>query len=511
MLWLLVVLLALLLVAAMPLAPAPPVAQAGVQEGVPRSNSARHDIVAGYRNADQIASLLHSRVERYPTLARLEDIGDSWQRQQPGGKPGADLWAIHLTNQATDGPKPVFVLMAAMHAREIVSAEVATRFIDYLLERYGSDPQVTWLLDEHEIVVVPLVNPDGYRLVEQGYLQRKNVNTDVDNTCEFSISRQPGVDLNRNFPFQWGTINQPTIDPCSLVFPGTFAASEPETRALQTLIRSLYPGARPRPAAGSPVPPDTSGVLINLHTYSNLVLWPWSYTSGLPPDSTALATLGTRLAHFNGYVPIQSVKLYPASGTLDDWAYAELGVAALPCEIGPYWGECGGFWPPYKCMDSGGDGGRFWQRNLPALLYAASVARAPYSLPAGPTVQVADMELQAAADTLTVTLRLEPDDQQPDALALSIGHSPWRGGEALPLVAAPDKTTWTGTLPIQHLQHICASEPDLTCRTIQGQSIPLLLLQARDYTGTWGPVRAVWAAPWDQQNTALLWLPLVVR
>ena len=89
--------------------------------------------------------------------------------------------------------------MSAIHAREYTTAETNTRFAEYLVNNYGVDPDVTWLLDYNEIHLLLQFNPDGRKLAETGLLWRKN----VDNAyCANTNSR--GADLNRNYPFQWG-------------------------------------------------------------------------------------------------------------------------------------------------------------------------------------------------------------------------------------------------------------------------------------------------------------------
>jgi carboxypeptidase T len=71
-----------------------------------------------------------------------------------------------LTNQAITGTKPIFFLMAAIHAREYTTAESAMRFAEQLVRGYGRDPDATWLLDYTEIHVVPQANPDGRKQAE---------------------------------------------------------------------------------------------------------------------------------------------------------------------------------------------------------------------------------------------------------------------------------------------------------------------------------------------------------
>lgn len=467
---------------------------------------------SGYRTVEEIEQFLHTMAEEYPTLTRLVDIGDSWDRQQPGAPVGYHLWALRITNQAITETKPVFFLMAATHARELTTAEIAIRFVDYLLTNYGRDAEATWLLNEHEIVVVPMVNPDGRKLAEQGYLQRKNTNTSYGGNCPTPprSSSHFGVDLNRNFSFQWGA--EKDVSPCSAVFPGGTPASEPETQSLQAFIQSLYPN-HPRLGDGVAAPYTTTGVLISLHSYSDLVLWPWGYTYEPAPDATGLEQLGQRLAAFNHYEPTQAIGLYPTSGTTDDWAYGELRIAAYTFEIGPDTGSCAGFMPPYACLD-GEEGGSFWPRNLPALLYAARVSRAPYVQPDGPDIAVRSLSLISDTDLLTLTLTLTNTEEPISATEVYVGASPWYSSTQLAL--QPSTTTpaseqqWQVVTSTSVFTHTCSSREGTCLGT--ADLVPVLLVRAKDAAGDWGPFRAVWA----QSTPALrppqrMWLPLLVK
>ena len=122
-------------------------------------------------------------------------------------------------------------------------------------------------------------------------------------------------------------------------------------------------------------PENTSGLLISLHSYSELVLWPWGWTDTDAPNHVQLQTLGRRLAYFNNYAPQQSNELYRTTGTSDDWAYGELGIAAYTFEMGTtFFQDCASF------------ENTIYPDNLQALLYAFKAARQPYMDPSGPRV-----------------------------------------------------------------------------------------------------------------------------
>jgi hypothetical protein len=454
--------------------------------------------MGGYRTVPEMRALLEQRAAQYPVLARFFVYGQSWERTR-AAQAGHDLFAIELTNKGRSGPKPTFFLMAAIHARELSTSEVALRFVDYLLQNYGVDGDATWLLDEHRVVVLPVVNPDGRRLAEQGYYQRKNRNSTysaaVGETCANPpvSNNQYGVDLNRNSSFAWGTVDAPTLSTCSLTYPGPAPASEPETAALEALVRHYFPdqrGSHPTDAA----PLSTTGVLITLHSYGNLVLWPWGSAYERAPNAAQLRLFGEKMAGYNGYIAQQSVQLYPTSGDTDDWAYGELGIPAFTFELGPTSGTCGGFMPPFQCLDTGA-GGAFWPHNLPALIYAAKVARTPYTLVNGPTPET----LQASPTGDGTQLIAAFDEVRNGGQSIAgaeyyVDIPPWRGGTPVAMVAADGafgSTRETATAKI----------PALSERYF-------IYVRARDATNTWGPVRAMWIAG---DLAPRVWLPLTAR
>ncbi len=139
-----------------------------------------------YRTVEETYDTLLHLENNYTNLAMRIDIGDSWEKTQPEGETGYDLWVLVLTNQSIPGPKPRFFLMGAVHAREYVTAETVTRFAEYLLSNYGIDPDVTWLLDYYEVHLLAQANPDGRKKAESGYSWRKN--TDRDDGCNIETS-----------------------------------------------------------------------------------------------------------------------------------------------------------------------------------------------------------------------------------------------------------------------------------------------------------------------------------
>lgn len=425
-----------------------------------------------YRTVEETYAALSELAAMNPGLAAWIDIGDSWEKDSGGGQPGYDLDALVLTNQSIPGPKPRFFLLAEIHARELATAETAARFAEHLVEQYGSDPDITWLLDYYVVHIIPMANPDGRKLAEQGDYWRKN--TDSDDGCFYASSW--GTDLNRNHSFHWNQGGSSHYA-CDETYHGPTAASEPEVQAIQTYVSSLFPDQR-GPGDEDPAPAETTGLFISLHSYGELVLWPYGFRTKAAPNHTQLQTLGRKFAYFNGYTPQQAYDLYPTSGTSDDWVYGELGVAAYTFEIGT------SFFQGCASFES-----RIYPDNLKALLYAAKAARRPYQNPAGP--DVLDVHLSPAA-----VLAGDP------AALIAIGDDTrYRSAEPTQRIAAAryslDTPSWMPgavTYPLAAADGNFDTKNEVLQATINtSELVPgryTVFVEAQDAAGNWGPPSA---------------------
>ncbi|MFI7102498.1 M14 family zinc carboxypeptidase [Streptomyces sp. NPDC050161] len=334
-----------------------------------------HTVDAHYAHLDQTAS-------QHPDMAKVVTYGQSWLKQK--GRGGHDLKAICITKIKKgdcalnpESAKPRFFLMSQVHAREITTGEVSWRWIDTLTKDYGKDPDITALMDSTEMWVVPISNPDGVDIVAQGgdnpILQRKNANDSNGGDC--GTNGQTGVDLNRNMDTHWGGEGTST-EPCSEIYLGPKADSEPENAALQDLFRKLYPAVRTGTGDSDPAPDTAKGMMISLHSDASMVLLPWEADHTLHTgNDKALRALSGKLGSLTNYPSGQAGEiLYDASGGNDDWTYDKLGLASLTIEIGDVDGRgCSGFTPKFSCQES-----YFWPKMKPALLYAAQQSAAPY-------------------------------------------------------------------------------------------------------------------------------------
>lgn len=433
----------------------------------------RETFNGGYRTVEETYTFLNQMQASYPNLAQVFSYGQSWLKTQNIAN-GYDLTGITLTNRQSDRRyKPTFLLQAGIHARELVPPELATRFISYLLTNYGIDADATWLLDEHRIVIIPMLNPDGRKIAETGALKRKNMNNQSGSCTTVSS----GIDLNRNYAFRWGTVNPPTEPPCGETFPGLTAASEPEIAAEQALIATLFPDQRGDPR-NEPAPFDATGAVLDMHSTGNLLLYPWGEDTQ-PPPNPQIATLARKMAGYNGYNPIQGVQLYPTSGSAKDYGYGELGVASMTMEIGNGSGTCGGFMPAYTCVDGGGTNGDFWNKNRPVMLYMAKAARTPYMIAEGPTAETLTIARQPNGSW---SFRAQFSEQFNGGQAIAAAEiyldtPPWRGGT--PIAMTPEDGSFNSTV-----------EYGLANMFIRSGT-HMLYARARDTAGNWGSIKAV--------------------
>jgi len=256
-----------------------------------------------YHTYDEIQDALGTLVSSYPALADTIHIGQSYAP--------ANRWITALKisdNVGTDEDEPEVLYMGNHHARELMSVEIPLMFAQYLLSRYGSDPAVTNYVDTREIYFVPTVNPDGLAYVQANHAGspnnwwRKNRRDNGNGTF--------GVDLNRNYSYQWGydnTGSSPTTS--SEIYRGPSAFSEPETRAIRDFCAQRH-----------------FTCFLSYHSYGELLLYPWGYFAGFTPDQKVYAALGAELAVGTNYAVGNAAlgTIYITNGDSDDWAYGEI-------------------------------------------------------------------------------------------------------------------------------------------------------------------------------------------
>jgi carboxypeptidase T len=283
-----------------------------------------------YHNYAEMTSEINSVVSANSSIASTRVIGTSYQ--------GRNIVAIKISdNVATDEAEPEVLFTHHQHAREHLTVEMALYLLNELTSDYGTDSRVTSMVNNREIWIVPDLNPDGgeYDVATGSYRSwRKNRQPN-------SGSSYVGTDLNRNWGYRWGCCGGSSGSTSSETYRGTAAESAPEVKVVADFVRSRVVGGVQQIKAG-----------IDFHTYSELVLWPYGYTTAntatgmTTDDRNAFATVGGKMAASNGYTPEQSSDLYITDGSIDDWLWGNQKIFGYTFEMYPSSSSGGGFYPP---------------------------------------------------------------------------------------------------------------------------------------------------------------------
>lgn len=268
---------------------------------------------------------------------RLSVIGYSWQ--------GRPIYALFIGNTKE---RPIVFIVGLHHGRELVSAQFPLYFTWLLL----TNNSYRHLLNFYAFIIVPILNPDGYEEAFRNPWQRKNCRP-IDDDGDGLIDEDPpedldgdgriaryynvthtwyegldndgdgklnedwigGVDLNRNYPFMWEKGSKVKR---SLIYRGPKPLSEPETKALDILIRHHS---------------KKIVLAISYHSGVNLVLYPWSYKRESPPDEQLFKEIGLIYANTAHSKLKQSSHLYLSYGEFMDYIYHDFHIITFTIEI----------------------------------------------------------------------------------------------------------------------------------------------------------------------------------
>ena len=244
---------------------------------------------------------------------------------------GREIFWVRISDSASlNQNEPEALYTSIHHAREPQSLAQLIFYMWYLLENYGTDAEVTHLVNNTEMYFIPMINPDGYIFNETtnpngGGLWRKNRRDNLDG--------EMGVDLNRNYEYQWAYDNNGSSpNTNSQTYRGTSPASEPETRALQWFCEN-----------------HEFEFCLNYHSHGNYIIYPWGYIpSPLSPDSNYFIEVAKLMTAQNNYVygtGYETVN-YATNGVSDDWMYGEQTTKNKIFSMTPEVGKSSdGFWP----------------------------------------------------------------------------------------------------------------------------------------------------------------------
>ena len=316
-----------------------------------------------YHTYAEMVTEIHAVAAAHPDIVSVFSIGKSYQ--------GRDIWAAKISdNVAEDENEPEILFDALHHAREHLTVEQALYLFHMLVDNYGTDSQITSLVNNREIWIIFALNPDGfvYDLTCTGSSHPPY--------CAWRKNRQPnsgttaiGTDLNRNYDYRWACCGGSSGNPASILYRGRAPFSAPETRAFRAFVLSRRIGGIQQIRSH-----------ITFHTNGELILWPYGYTkTDIPPDMTAgdylaFVAMGRGMASRNGYTAKQSSDLYITDGDQIDWLYGTQRIFSFTWELYPtetptVWGD---HYPPDEVIATQ------TARNRSALLYFLTVGSCPH-------------------------------------------------------------------------------------------------------------------------------------
>jgi len=272
--------------------------------GNDKDNSAKKTAVGRYAKSNEIYSTMKDLNEKSKHMS-LITIGTSFE--------GRDLLVAKFS---TGGEKPAMFINSGMHSREWIAHATVTWILDQMAMRYGKSKDVTDLLDKFDIYMMPLVNPDGYDYSINHMSKRFWRKT----TKKYDFSRCLGCDPNRNWDANFGGTGT-SNSPCSDIYRGPYAFSEPETQALSVFLAKLKKE-------------NNLVSYYDIHAFSQLWMENYGYAENTFPDDWdelhRVALIGAKAIesvngmHFKVGTPPQLI--YAAAGGAYDWAKMVLGV-----------------------------------------------------------------------------------------------------------------------------------------------------------------------------------------
>jgi predicted deacylase len=204
---------------------------------------------------------------------------------------------------------PAVLLTGLVHGVELIGSIALLEFVRSVVNDPSSE-----LLRHARLVIVPIVNPDA--------LHANCVRLSAGRRA-YQRSNSRGVDLNRNFPRLRHRLPLNLLGGSrwrrALNYVGPHPLSEPETRALSRIVDKL----RPR-------------VSVGFHSFGNLLLYPWAFTTRPNPRCKHYERAGRAFVDAQRgarYRVMQATDWYSTVGDLDDWLDAEYGTLAFTVEV----------------------------------------------------------------------------------------------------------------------------------------------------------------------------------
>lgn len=286
----------------------------GTSSATARSFTYQSNTPPHFPNLDSLYNWIQRLKKQYPNLLQIEAIGKSTSLRLP-------MYAMKISDNPTQEEDESAVLFSALHhAREPIGGILSLHIAEMLLSEYKHDKNIRNFVDNLEIWIVPVVNPEGYKYVFDNKLGfpwwRKNLHdNDEDGIFNPVID---GVDLNRNYDYNW--LQGGEDNPASWFFRGAEPFSENEINAMRNLA------LRENVVAG-----------LSFHSYGEVVLYPWG-NFYVAPDQDLIYNVGQKLAsHMRKLSNTSTYGLLPLNGRVGQssvWMYGRLRAIDFIVELG---------------------------------------------------------------------------------------------------------------------------------------------------------------------------------
>lgn len=254
--------------------------------------------MGGYLKYAEMLAELDAMANLYPNLITVKAPISTFLTHE-----NRPIYHVKISDNpnTNESGEPKILYTAIHHAREPMSMMETIFYMWYLLENYGTNDEITYIVNNTQMFFVPCINPDGYVYNETtnptgGGMWRKNRRNNGGGVY--------GVDLNRNYSYGWGTTGTSTST-SNDTYCGPAVFSEPETQAMRWLVQN-----------------HKFDFAFNAHTYAEDILFPIGTTTAEFADHHAYFQAHTdNMVEQNGYTSMKSSSLYPASGDSDDYMY----------------------------------------------------------------------------------------------------------------------------------------------------------------------------------------------
>ncbi len=260
-----------------------------------------------YHTYSTLTAELQAIAADNPTLCELYNIGNSTQ--------GRGLWFMKISdNVGVEEDEPEFKYIATMHGDEVVGMELCMNLINLLVDDYGNDPQITDLVNNVEIWIMPLMNPDGNAEASRYNAQGYDLNREFPDRVVDPVNTTTGRPVEVRHVMDWGFAHSPVLS-------GNFHGG--------ALVVNYPYDSDPNPYANYSATPDDALIIEQSLTYSELnspMYNSWYFNNGI----------------------VNGVEWYLIYGGMQDWNYVWQGCNDVTLEVSdskwPNYNQIPGFW-----------------------------------------------------------------------------------------------------------------------------------------------------------------------